>query len=260
MNNQLPVEFRALHIEPSSKKACEFLARWWLKSARANIAKKRAFTSALTGGSTPKEIYRQIVHLAPEYSLDWTKIHLFWTDERCVPLDHPDSNYLMARNSGILDMPIPKSQVYPMRFGLEPDPEHDGMRYEKLLREKLHSSALDFIFMGMGEDGHTASLFPNSKGFEDLAKTSREKNAANTPIALSHFIESKGVWRMTMTLPFINQSIEKVGLVLGKDKSNIFAAVLNDKRAPYQYPAAWVGVEGSKMNWVADQEAASALV
>lgn len=260
MTVKLPVDFRQLHVEPSSKKACAYIARLWLKSAKTHINAKGSFATALTGGSTPYEIYQQIVHLAPEYSLDWNKLSLFWTDERCVPLDHPDSNYGMARKSGILDLPIPKSQVHPMRFGLEGSPDHDGMRYDKLLKLKLGAQPLDFIFLGMGDDGHTASLFPGSSGYENLARTSKDKNIKVTPLALSHFVETKGVWRMTLTLPLINRSGDKIGCVLGKGKSEVFASVLKDGRAPYRYPSSWLGCEGSPMHWVADTEAAQHLI
>lgn len=259
MNAKVANEFRQLFVEPTSKKACTFVARSWLKSARSHINQKGSFSTALTGGSTPFEIYQQIVQLAPEYSLDWNKISLFWTDERCVPLDHPDSNYQMARNSGILDLPIPKSQIHPMRFGLEGSPEHDGMRYDKLLKQKLGVRALDFILMGMGEDGHTASLFTGSSGFEKLAKTSKDQRGETAPFALSHFIETKGVWRMTLTLSFINRSDILVGCALGEKKSEILASVFKDDKMPYRYPASWLGCEKSPITWVADSAAAKLI-
>ena len=129
----------------------------WLDIADASIADHDFFAVALSGGSTPKKIFQYLAQM-PE-RLDWSKVYLFWGDERSVPPNDPDSNYRMAiEESGLGKLPIPKNHIFRMKA--EEDIEANARAYEQIIREKLGPHPFDLIMLGMGDDGHTASLFP----------------------------------------------------------------------------------------------------
>ncbi len=249
--------FRKLHVESSASEVGVYLANWWLKDIQQSLTRQERYTVAVTGGTTPKEIYRQVAIIAPRFKIDWKRVDLLWTDERDVPLDHPDSNYRMAMECGLATLPIPKEQIYPMRFGQLPAPVEDGAAYNQICAEIFgRHGALDWIFLGLGDDGHTASLFPHSSGYAALPKASDAQNSNDCPFAVAHWVKAKDTWRMTLTLPFIHRARVKVGCVTGSAKASILAAVLRDQREPYTFPASWLGYEGTPITWVADADAA----
>lgn len=244
-----------LFIGSDPDEVAKTLATNWLAQARICIADKASFCSAITGGSTPALIYQHISQLASDEPLDWSRVWLIWTDERDVPLDHPDSNYRMAMQSGLATLPVPQDQVHPMRFPPTATREEAGLSYSQTCRDLTRKlGQIDWVFLGMGEDGHTASLFPGSSGFDQVPKLQPESNSGDYPLAISHFVAAKQLWRMTLTLPFLNSSTRKVGFVTGAGKAAILAKVLSSPRS--DYPASWLGGEGSAMNWYVDAAAA----
>lgn len=255
--NQRTFGFRKLLVKSSPSDVGEFLATWWLDDIEQSLKVQTQYSTAVTGGSTPREIYHHVARLASSYPIDWGRVHLLWTDERDVPLDHIDSNYHMAMESGLAQLPIPQDQIHPMQFGKSPSRAEDGMAYHRICAKTLgNRKVFDWIFAGLGEDGHTASLFPHSPGYDTLPKLDTLPNAPEVPFALAHWIEAKNAWRMTLTLSAMHRARIKVGCVTGSAKAAILAAVLQDRANPFDYPASWLGCQGTPITWVADTAAA----
>ncbi|MEJ5252907.1 MAG: 6-phosphogluconolactonase [Armatimonadota bacterium] len=210
--------------------------------AIARQAQGARLTLALSGGSTPRALYAL---LASEYRLriDWSRVHLFWGDERYVPHDHPASNYRMARETLIEPLGIPDTNVHPMPTD-EPDPWRAALRYEEHLREFFgEMPRFDLILLGMGADGHTASLFP---GTAALAEWERWVAVGEAP--------AEPRVRLTLTLPVLNSAKRVYFLVAGKDKAQMVRKVLWEN-APL--PAGMVKPEAGEVVWWLDREAAS---
>ncbi len=216
-----------------------FCVEHFVTLASQAIKERGAFRVALSGGSTPKAIFQTLS--SPPYNtmVPWGQCHLFWSDERAVPLDHPDSNYHMAMQSGLATLPIPSTQIHPMYASN--DIETAALRYEQLL-----SAPFDLVMLGMGEDGHTASLFP---GTTALTVTDR-------PV-VANFIPQKNCWRLTLTYPCINSASHIAIYVLGSPKKKALAEVLFSPSDTY--PVNQIGTPTHKALWIADETAAEEL-
>ena len=210
------------------------------------IASSGRFAVALAGGSTPEATYEL---LASEYAdeVDWGNVHVFFGDERSVPPDDDDSNYRMARES-LLDH-VPVGSVHRMRGELLPD--EAAMQYEEELREFFGALGVppefDLIQLGIGDDGHTASLFPDTP-----ALTVTDRWVAQNPVPKLETV------RITLTLPVINAAKAVGFLVAGEDKAEALREVLEGDADPQNYPAKFVQPVG-ELNWMVDQEAVSML-
>lgn len=218
-----------------------FAVEHWIHSAQRAIQQRGKFAVALSGGSTPKAIYE---HLAKRTDLDWNKIWLFWSDERNVPPDHPDSNYHMAMKT-LGKLPIPPNQIFRMKA--ESEIEKNSRDYEETIQRHLGKSLFDLVMLGVGEDGHTASLFPHTAAL----------NVEDRLVAAQYIAEKKS-WRMTFTFPCINQSSHIAIYALGSAKQLIVPKVL-DAAIVSPYPASRVGTPEHKALWILDLEAAQYL-
>jgi 6-phosphogluconolactonase len=210
-------------------------AEEFFRSAREVIASRGRFLVALSGGSTPRATHAEIVRRGGE--LDWTAVHFFWGDERCVPPDDPANNYRMARETLLAPLAIPDSRAHRWQSELEPD--RAAALYEaELAREAGSPPLLDLVFLGLGDDGHTASLFPGSAalGVQDHA-------------CVPNFAPALGAWRLTMTLPALNAAREVLFLVEGEGKREIVRKI----EAGGDYPAA--RVRAVKTLWYLDRAA-----
>lgn len=218
-------------------------------SAEQAIAQHGRFSVALSGGNTPRSVYSL---LAQQYkaSLPWDKIHIFFGDERLVPPDHPDSNYRMANEALLSHVPIPQENVHRIRAEL--DPEAAAKDYENQLRSffQLANNAwprFDLIMLGLGEDGHTASLFPGSSALGE-----------NSRLAAPTWVEKKKTFRITLTYPVLNHAAEVEFLVSGSGKAQILRDVLNQSGSA-AFPAQRIKPENGRLVWLLDQDAASLL-
>lgn len=203
-----------------------------------------AFFVALSGGSTPKAIFERLSSPPYDQMIEWNKVFLFWSDERAVPPEHPDSNYHMAMNAGLKKMLIPPEHVHRMRA--EENIEENAILYEKTIQATLKGRPFDLVMLGMGEDGHTASLFPNTEGLH-----------VKNRLVIANSIPQKQTWRMTFTFDCINQAENIAIYVLGAAKKKMFAEVLLSKN---QYPVQHVGTPAHRALWIADQDAAEELI
>ena len=209
------------------------------------------FTAALSGGSTPKGLYSLLA--APGYKerIAWFKVHLFWGDERCVPPDHPESNYRMVQESLLSKISIPAENVH--RMAGEKEPSLAAAEYEEQLRTFFHlpKAALprfDFILLGLGEDGHTASLFPGSDALSDTER-----------LVTAPYVDKLDSYRLTLTLPVLNHAAQIVFLVAGESKAAVVKEVLRAEPASSTFPAAKVKPPNSQLTWLITQDAASEL-
>ncbi|GAB1541239.1 6-phosphogluconolactonase [Scytonema sp. NUACC21] len=209
------------------------------------IAERGKFTIALAGGSTPKPLYEAIA----TQNLPWEKIHVFWGDERYVSPEHPDSNQLMARRAWLDRVDIPAANIHPMPTD-ESDPALAAAKYEKHVQEFFHSSpgefpALDVILLGMGDDAHTASLFPHTAALEVKDKLITVGNKDGNP-------------RITFTYPFINSARCVMFLVAGANKKPALAEVFAPAADNFAYPSRLIQPK-SELVWLLDSAAGSEL-
>ncbi|MCX6121490.1 MAG: 6-phosphogluconolactonase [Ignavibacteriales bacterium] len=202
----------------------------------------------LSGGETPKIVYRHMGQNKPNGSVDWSRVHVFFCDERAVPPDHPNSNYGMIEREWISHISIPPENVH--RIKGEIDPTIASEKYEQEIRNVFGSAPVvfDFVLLGVGEDGHTASLFPGSDAV-------LEKKA----LVRSAFTQRFNNWRVTLTVPALNASHEIVFLAAGKKKASIVRRILDAKVPDTKLPASLIRpIEGS-FCWMIDEEAALQL-
>ncbi len=239
--------------------AAEFICTVVEKQA----SKADTVTIALAGGKTPERLYQNLARPPFHARMPWPKIHFFWGDERCVSFDHPDSNFGMAFRTMISKSPVPPQNVHPMPGDML-FPNKAAATYEKILRGFFNPSPLgdgqgatptqgsrypsfDLILLGLGKDGHTASLFP---GDGILEEENRWVAAVNNPRG------SPPVPRITLTLPVINRAKTVIFLVSGVEKRDVIRSILDDSEwAGRFYPAAMVRPEG-KVLWFLDEDAA----
>lgn len=238
-----------IKIYPDHDELSLAVAKYFAKIAIKSIHISGRFSVALSGGSTPKPLYQALVSLEGDNVIDWTKVDLFWGDERCVPPDHPDSNYRMVKENLLQYISIPEENVY--RVPSELDPSMAAFSYEEILRVYFSGvwPRFDLVLLGMGEDGHTASLFPGSPG---LNEEQRWFIANHSP--------EMAQWRLTLTINSINAARHIAVLVVGDSKADMLHTVLDDENSPVEKPIQnIVPVEGN-MRWFVDQAAAGKLL
>ena len=226
-------------------------ARQFVEWAWQFIAREKCFCVALAGGNTPREMYRLLS--TPEFrsQVDWAKVHLFWGDERAVPPDHPESNYGMARRELLVRIPIPSANVHRMEAE-RPDLGRAAQEYEELLRRylRLDSNGLPrfhLVLLGLGADGHTASLFSGSRRLRDTLRW------VSTPVHPK--LRSR---RMTLTLPVLNAAHQVLFLVTGAEKAWVLHEVLAGSSDP-PLPAHLVTVPHGYRMFLVDKAAADLL-
>jgi 6-phosphogluconolactonase len=208
---------------------------------------------AISGGSTPQATFKLLADPAQPFlaTVPWDKLQLFWVDERCVPPEHPESNYGVCRELLLSKAPIPESNVFRMQGEL--DPEEAASRYESTLRnimklEGAESPAFDLVVLGMGPDGHTASLFPETEALHELGR-----------LVVANHVPQKDTWRITLTWPVINQAAEVGFEVEGREKTDILAEVLTGPRDPERLPSQLIRPANGKLLFLLDEDAAAKL-
>ena len=211
------------------------------------IAARGRFSVALSGGSTPKRMFQQLVGAV----VDWRNIHLFWVDERCVPPDHPDSNYGMTAAVLLDHIKIPKEHLHRIHGELEPGIA--ARIYEKDIQEFFcgEKPIFDLILLGVGTDGHTASLFPGSPALKEQHRwvIDVEHNTPPPPL----------VNRVTLTFPVLNAGENIIFLVSGRDKAKIVACAFGEPKNPLQIPVQEIISTARNIRWLLDKDSAGDL-
>lgn len=215
-----------------------FCAEHFVNCAKEAVKKHHFFSVALSGGSTPKTLYQKITH--PPYSseIDWEKCFLFWSDERCVPPTDPKSNFWMAMEAGFHSVSIPKQQIFRMKG--EGTPLENARSYEQTIHAVLKERPFDLVMLGVGKDGHTASLFPHSDALREEKKWVVATKAPTSPKN-----------RITLTFPCMNRAVNTVVYALGEEKAPIVKKVLSSLPDP-SLPASFVGKKENKALWILD--------
>jgi 6-phosphogluconolactonase len=213
--------------------------------AEAAIELSGRFTLGLSGGSTPRMLYQRLVDKY-RAAINWAKVEVFFGDERCVPPDHADSNYRMARETLLSKVPIPGDNVYRMRGEIEP--QEAAKEYGSMLKEKFGEGGLDLILLGLGDDGHTASLFPGTAALQEMKHRCVANYAEQSTTGRS--------WRLTLTAPFINRCNQVMFLVVGAAKSAALAHVLEGETGSQRWPAQLIKPHSGKLTWLIDAAAA----
>lgn len=219
-----------------------------VQCAQESISNHGFFSLVLAGGSTPRATYEVLATVQFVQRIEWEKVHIFWGDERCVASNHEDSNYRMAFDIMLKHLPIPVKQIYRMKGEIEP--KEAAKEYENWMQSFFAGRAprFDLILLGLGYDGHTASLFPGTRAVSETRR-----------LVLDNYVRKLSTWRLTMTPQLINQAANVNFLVSGKGKAEILRRVLAGRYAPEEFPAQIIRPENGQMRWLLDADAAALL-
>ncbi|PYT02574.1 MAG: 6-phosphogluconolactonase [Acidobacteria bacterium] len=237
-------------------------ARLFARLADQYVVGCGRFTVALSGGSTPKAMLTLLAADPFVDTVPWSSIYFFWGDERCVPSDHPDSNYRMASEALLSKVPVPPANIF--RIPAEnPDPERAAEEYAATLKRFFPGGAgatstdtgplsslprFDLVFLGMGPDGHTASLFPHTTALQ-----------AGDQIVVANYVEKFKTYRITLTAATINNARNVTFLVAGEDKAETIKNVLEGSYQPDLYPSQLIRPRNGTLLWMVDEAAAGLL-
>jgi 6-phosphogluconolactonase len=237
-----------IRVLPDPSALADAAARHIVEAGQAAIDARGAFSIALSGGSTPRELHRRLASPPLAAQLDWSHVHVWFGDERCVPPDHADSNYRMASETLLSHVSIPPAQVHRMRGELEPT--EAAAAYEQELRTFFGDEPprLDIILLGMGDNGHTASLFP---GLDAVHEQQRW--------VVAEYVAEVSMWRLTLTPQVLNLGREVLFLVAGSGKAAMLRQVLEGPYAPDEKPAQIVRPSPGEVIWLVDTAAAAEL-
>jgi len=237
-----------LQIFQDSQALAKAAAEKFIQLADQSIRNRGRFLTALSGGSTPKTLYRVLAMSENQSRLDWSGIHLFFGDERHVPHTHPDSNYRMVREALLNQIDIPTGNIH--RVSTEMDVQKAALSYEAVMREFFEGEwpQFDLVFLGMGEDGHTASLFPHSAGLNEEAQW-----------FIANFAPKRDAWRLTLTKHAINAARNIIILVSGRSKAGMLEKVLLGPKEPTKTPIQLISPRDGQMIWMLDSDGAECL-
>ncbi len=237
-----------IQIYPNQESLSFGAARLFVRQAGLACKDRGRFSVALSGGHTPQRTYELLAQSPFRDQVAWSQTHVFWGDERCVPPEDPQSNARVARLLLLEQVPIPPHQIHPIFCARSP--KEAAQDYEDLLRSFFGEgpTRLDLIFLGLGEDGHTASLFPQRPVLNE-----GKRWAAET------YLPQQDLYRVTLTPPLINQTAVVAFLVAGGTKAPILKEVLEGPRHPHRYPAQLIHPSSGRLQWLVDKEAASQL-
>lgn len=227
-----------------SKEAAEI----FVHTAKEAVHDRGKFIVALTGGSSPIQLYQLLADSPYREQVPWQHTFVFWGDERWVPLADEQSNFRMAQELLLSHVAVPKNQIFPM--WQEQKPEIFARQYEDQLRKYLDERRpqFDLILLGMGDDGHTASLFP---GMAVLNEKEQWVSA--------YYLEQQDMYRITLTAPLINQARKIIFLTFGEKKANALSEVLEGERNPEKFPAQLINVKDGEVLWLVDEAAGQKL-
>jgi 6-phosphogluconolactonase len=232
-------------LEALSLAAAEMFA----ELANQAIATRGRFCVALSGGNTPRRLYEVLANTPVQERIHWESVHVFWGDERCVPADDPRSNFRMARKILLNHVPVPANQIHSIQGDLSP--ALAAAQYETELRDffKDQPPVFDLVLLGLGENAHTASLFPHTLVLDEKEHWVKEV-----------FVAEGGMYRVTLTAPLINQAKEVIFLVNGVDKALALQSVLEGAYQPHELPAQLIRPNGAHPIWLVDKAASHKLV
>jgi 6-phosphogluconolactonase len=237
-----------LHVYKDPDELSHAVAKWVADSIAATLKQQDRFTIAFSGGSTPKALH--MILAAPPYKeqIDWSKIHVFWGDERDVPFEDDRNNAKMAYDTLLDQVPVPASQIHIMRTDISP--EDSAAAYEKILHTYFDKTpfSFDLVLLGMGDDGHTLSLFPGTAAVhEEKAWT------------IAYYLKAQDMYRITLTKTIVNRAARVAFLTTGTGKAPALKEVLHGAYNPDLYPSQEIKPIKGELFWFVDAAAASEL-
>jgi 6-phosphogluconolactonase len=234
-------------ILPSAQAVAHALADLFIDAGRAAMADRGSFRVALSGGNTPRAAYELLADESRVEELSWSDVFVYFGDERCVPPDDEQSNYRMARKAFLDTVPIPAANIHRIRG--EIDPAAAAADYAQILRTDMGDPPhFDLVLLGLGPDGHTASLFPGTPPETD-----------DDALVRGVYAQSQAMWRVTITPKVINDARTVAFAVEGVEKTSILATVLEGPHDPTKYPAQIVAPASGRLIWLVDELAAGLL-
>jgi 6-phosphogluconolactonase len=211
---------------------------------------------ALSGGATPRRTYERLAQEPFLSRIEWSSVHVIWGDERCVPPGDADSNYRMAWETLLEHVPVPAANIH--RIHGEDDPVEAAASYEKVLRDLLRTAngapsvapgrRIDLAILGLGDNGHTASLFPESAAARETERW-----------VMAESVDASPSWRITLTAPVLNAATELLFIVSGNEKAKVLSRVLEGPRRPHQLPAQLIAPTHGRVHWLVESAAATEL-
>lgn len=243
-----------VHVFPDLDGLTQAAAQRFVQDAHEAIGARGRFAIVLAGGATPQPLYRRLARPECTGRLDWSKIHVFWGDERSVPPDDERSNYRMARDAWLDHIAMPEENVHRM-LG-EAEPHAAASKYDDELRAFFHDSGreseihatFDLVLLGLGEDGHTASLFPHTPAIAEQDRW-----------VCAQYVPSASMWRITLTPAAINRARDVLFLVAGARKAWRVKDVLEGPRVPEALPAQAIRPRDGRLSWFLDRSAGAHL-
>ena len=237
-----------LHIEKDSTEVSEILAEWITNLISASIDDHGSFTWSLSGGSSPKMFYELLAKTGYSERISWNNVHLFFGDERYVPFNDIRNNGHMVSEAMIKHVPIPADHVH--YINTEMKPEDAASSYEKLLLDFFDktTTSFDLTLLGLGEEGHTLSLFPDSPVIH-------EKSA----LVKALYLNDQEMYRITLTPPLVNRSRQIAFLVTGQNKATAMNNILRGPYNPDKFPAQIIKPSSGELHWFVDEAAVSLL-
>lgn len=237
-----------VHVVDSAADFAKNAADFIVSRAKAVIEKRGRFVIALAGGGTPKPVYEQLARPEVSAGIDWDKTHVFFGDERCVSPADEQSNFRMAREALLERVPLPEAHVHRMLGEVEP--ELAALAYEQELKRlfRCERPAIDLVLLGIGGDGHTASLFPGTAAVREQDR-----------LVVAQYVDKMASWRVTFTPALLDQAGEVLFLVEGAGKAEVLQRILEGPYQPDVLPSQRVQLPGGRVHWMADQAAAAGL-
>lgn len=238
-----------LHIADNIDELSTSVANWLVQYINQVLEKQDRFTIALSGGSTPKKLHELLVTDVYRDKIDWSKLHIFWGDERYVPLEDERSNAKMAYDTLLSHVPVPAAQIHIMRPDIAPEASAED--YERILHSYFDNAAttFDLVLLGMGDDGHTLSLFPGK------TEVIHEQNKWVTSL----WLESQNMYRITLTAPVVNKAACVAFLAAGSNKAVVLKEVITGAYQPDLYPSQVIKPATGQLVWFVDKAAAGGI-
>jgi len=237
-----------LQVYSDAQQLSQAAAKWIAGLIAETLKVRDRFTIALSGGSTPKLLHKILAATPYKDQIDWSKMHIFWGDERAVPFEDDRNNAKMAYDTLLNFVPVPPSQIHVMRTDIEP--EESAIEYEKILHQYFDktSNTFDLVLLGMGDDGHTLSLFPGT------AIVHEEKAWAK-----AFFLPAQDMYRITLTKTIVNKAAYIAFLTTGTGKAHALKEVLKGAYNPDLYPSQEIKPVNGELHWFVDEAAAANL-
>ena len=237
-----------IEVYPDLESLSRAAAALLVGQANQAVAARGRFAVALSGGGTPRRTYELLAAPPLADQAPWDRMHVFWGDERCVPLDDPRSNARLAREAWLDHVPLPPDQIHPLACA--PGPAAAAREYAAELRRFFAGGPprLDLVLLGLGDNGHTASLFPHTPVLEEHKRW-----------AAAVYVADQNLYRVTLTAPCINRAAVVAFLVAGRGKAAILREVLHGPRDPRRLPAQLIEPQNGELRWLLDLEAAASL-